>query len=448
MPSKEIPPFLASSTSSEQHPLSPPFTQHNPIITAAFITTQQSPLSHPSETYVQILPPPTLPYPVLSNPASSPSSLQCLQSQKKRYVHHTNPVKSTHSFPNQPLAFPVKATAHPLQTKMDRLTARSDSKPLPPTPDDWPLSSLPHPSLVNVPKESKRHCRLLPAGMVNLTLAQMADAVGDEEMMKLKKRNSNNRRRQVEMFGGCESARGRRAADEYELKIRKKREEGMRMRRAKKIVVVVEEGEKITAVEQQPETMDSVDELSPSRHPASDKTTQPPQKISSSSPSSPAAAPPTRPPRAPTSSMFETAHKTTPTPTPTITITTTQPPLPNPPAPHKPSRPPQYPPTTPQPPITIHTALHSNPPTFTDLTHARALTAKHSHSHSPIPNHNTTTSNTPARVSRRSRNTLAALAPAVAAGQQQRTTLTRYVSKARRTKGVVGRGLGRVFFGW
>lgn len=103
VPSKEIPPFLASSTSSEQHPLSPPFTQHNPIITAAFITTQQSPLSHPSETYVQILPPPTLPYPVLSNPASSPSSLQCLQSQKKK-VRVSHQSSQIHTLLSQPTA--------------------------------------------------------------------------------------------------------------------------------------------------------------------------------------------------------------------------------------------------------------------------------------------------------------------------------------------------------
>lgn len=224
--------------------------------------------------------------------------------------------------------------------------------------------------------------------------------------------------------------------------MRKKRGEGMRIRREKreKTIVVIddkeeEKEEKGAAAEQQPETpMDPVDELVSSLHHPSDKPIiQQPRKLSSSLSSS-AATTPTRPPRATTSNTFETAHKTT------TTTPITHPSLPN------PSHPPHCPPTTAHPPITVHTALHSNPPTSTDITHARALTAKHAHSHSH------TTHNTPARVSGRNpdRNTLATLAPAVVVGQQQqqRTTLTRYVSKARRTKRAVGRGFARVFFGW
>lgn len=412
-----------------------------------------SPLSHPNRApfHTHLRPtykyPPLLLYPNLFSPTQHHLHPACRASGVKTGTC-TIPVQSiqhpqTHTLLFQSIAFPAKATPNPVPKKMDRLTACS--KPLPPTPDDWPLSSHPHPSLVNVPKESKRHCRLLPAGMVNLTLAQMADAVRDEEMTKLKKKN----RRQVGMFAANESEGGKCAIDEYELKMKRKREDGMRMRREKKIVI--EEDEKVTAVEQQPETMDPVDEQVSSLHHPSDKIIQQPRKLSPSS----AAATPTRPPRATTSRTFETAHKTT---APIITIT--QPSVPNPPlTAHNPSHPPRTTTTTtPHPPITVHTALHSNPPTTTDITHACALTARHSHSHSHTPNRarNTTTTTTLAR-SRRNRNrnpntlsTFDALGPygrqAVVAGeqqQQQRTTLTRYVSKARRTK----RALGRVFFG-
>lgn len=56
---------------------------------------------------------------------------------------------------------------------MDRFTA--------PSITDWPLPPLPISSLVNVSRESKRHCRILPAGIVDLNLTQMADAAANHE---------------------------------------------------------------------------------------------------------------------------------------------------------------------------------------------------------------------------------------------------------------------------
>ena len=64
---------------------------------------------------------------------------------------------------------------------MDRLTATSTA---PPTPN-WPLPSFPLLTLINVPKESKRYCRLLPAGTVSLNLTQMADVRDHGEHQKL-----------------------------------------------------------------------------------------------------------------------------------------------------------------------------------------------------------------------------------------------------------------------
>ncbi|CAD6583904.1 MAG: hypothetical protein ASARMPREDX12_001483 [Alectoria sarmentosa] len=63
---------------------------------------------------------------------------------------------------------------------MDRLTATSTAPPAP----NWPLPSFPPLTLINVPKESKRHCRLLPAGMVSLNLTQMADVRNHGEHQK------------------------------------------------------------------------------------------------------------------------------------------------------------------------------------------------------------------------------------------------------------------------
>ena len=308
---------------------------------------------------------------------------------------------------------------------MDRLTASS-------TPN-WPLPAHPHPSLVNVPKESKRHCRLLPAGMVNLSLAQMPDAVKVEgqKMKRLDCRMVEVAEQEVEK---CvlkrKVGKGEEEEEEEEEEKKWKESNAEAERRKMRRKVVVERNSLV-------ELIDAANALLASS--MLDMEVIEPPKMSS-------IAVIEQPP-SPTASMIDIAELDacdtaittkrpstggackTPTEAEGSTITATTVILPS-------ARP-----IDPSNPISFDTALHSNPTSSSDLAHARNLTGAHL-------KRTMTTNAVRERQTMGTQNAQAAFDMVTQYGTVgRRTMLKRYVSVARKTKLSISEAVHRGFRG-
>ena len=306
---------------------------------------------------------------------------------------------------------------------MDRLTASS-------TPN-WPLPAHPHPSLVNVPKESKRHCRLLPAGMVNLSLAQMADAVKVEEqkMKRLDCRMVEVAEQEVEK---CvlkrEVGKGEEGEEEEEKKWKERNAEAERRKMRRK--VVVERNSLVEMIEAANALLASsildMGVIEPSKMSSIAVIEQPPSPTGSMIDIAELDACDTaittkRP------STGETCEK--PAVAEASTVTATSVILPS-------ARPIDL-----TKPISVDTALHSNPPSSSDLAHARNLTDAHL-------KRTMTTNAVRERQTMGTQNAQAAFDMVTQYGTVgRRTMLKRYVSVARKTKLSVSEAIHRGFRG-
>ncbi|KAF6223299.1 hypothetical protein HO133_000141 [Letharia lupina] len=230
---------------------------------------------------------------------------------------------------------------------MDRFIATSTA----PRPD-WPLPLLPSHSLINVPKERKRHCRLLPADMVYLSLKQMADAADHEEQKKLRNQRKKLDFKEVEFM----EQEFQKWADECQ-KLQKKKKSKMHKQTQKKIAVVEPNSFD--------EMIDSVDTLLSSLTPPTTETSSPTKTSNTAATTHPS------PPTASTIQIAELDACETAITKPSLPTDTPRAKV------HVPTTTAIH--TPPPPPITFTTALHSNPPTRTDLAFARNLsTALHS----------------------------------------------------------------------
>lgn len=201
---------------------------------------------------------------------------------------------------------------------MDRLTASSTA----PSPD-WSIASL-----VNVPHENKRHCRIFDASTVSLNLAQMTEAAERE-------------------------AQEERDGQEVELT----EAEAERMRVQQRMQEKIDEEEQANESSSFDEMIKSVDALLSSTSLA--------EVIPPTTPSpatSPYTSPP--PPETTTSADFSARETTTAAPSGLNPATAD---------PHTTTTPT----TAPLPPITPTTALHSHPPSSTERTFAHDLRAAH-----------------------------------------------------------------------
>lgn len=237
---------------------------------------------------------------------------------------------------------------------MDRFIATSTAPP-----PDWPLPLLPSHSLINVPKERKRHCRLLPADMVYLSLKQMADAADHEEQQKLQKQRKKLDFKEVEFM----EQEFQKWADECQKLQKKKKKKSTMHKQTQKKIAVVEPNSF-------DEMIDSVDTLLSSLTPPTTET---------SSPTKTSNAAATTHPSPPTASTIQIAEldacetaitkPSLPTDTPRAKV-------------HVPTTTTTHTPPPPPLPLTFTTALHSNPPTRTDLAFARNLRTVHRTLHS------------------------------------------------------------------
>ena len=310
---------------------------------------------------------------------------------------------------------------------MDRLTASS-------TPN-WPLPAHPHPSLVNVPKESKRHCRLLPAGMVNLSLAQMADAVKVEEQ-KMKRLVCWMVEGAEQVVEKCVSKRmvgkGEEEEEEEEEEEKKKWKERIAEaeRRKMRRKVVVERNSLVEMIEAanallassmlhmeviEPPKMSSIAVIE--QHPSPTASMIDIAELDACD----TAITTKRP------STGETCKNPAVAEASTITATTVI--LPS-------ARP-----IDPTDPISFDTALHSNPPSSSDLAHARNLIGAHL-------KRTMTTNAVRERQTMGTQNAQAAFDMVTQYGTVgRRTMLKRYVSVARKTKLSVSEAVHRGFRG-
>lgn len=221
---------------------------------------------------------------------------------------------------------------------MDRLTATSMAPP-----PDWPLPSLPLSSLVNVPKENKRHCRLFPAGMVHLNLTQMADHEGRKDYPEGQKKLDYKK---VEF-----------TEHEFEKWV-------FERRRMQKMEKMQEKKKRIVEPNSFDEMIDAVDALMSSLI-SPTETMEPPKTSKVAAEIEKSHFPTTQVIEIAELDARETAIATTPSPTETDNSNNNKSLIPE----EVPS------PTTH--PISLTTALHSNPPTAPERAFARNLSSAH-----------------------------------------------------------------------